>query len=138
MGIIVFVDIEGAKISPISERTDGKPLAHVVTGWIWYPEVVNRLGISEFSLEVLRRVDDTNWGGLAKDVWQDPQKLLGALKEVHAVFGTIRSDPYLIDESFPTQYFDFDISDYQAGIEDAIKVCELAVERDKRVALKAH
>ncbi len=57
MGISVVVDVEKENRSPIEKRTDGKPLADVVAGWIWYPSVVDMLGLSDSSTETLQKVE---------------------------------------------------------------------------------
>ena len=151
MGITAGVDVEGEVQSPVKERTDGKPLADVVAGWIWYPSVVGRVGLSEASVDALQRVEDSNLASYSdpeekpepKDVWQSAEGLRAALVELRMIFRKIRGDPSLIEEMETGDSVDYFYRDslesgaYDLALEDAIKVCEWAEQHSKRVRLSA-
>jgi len=147
MGITVSVKGEGEEQLPFGERTDGKPLADVVAGWIWFPEVVNLLRLSSPSVQALQRVDDTAYGGggdRPQDVWQDPLGLKTALEELTIVLRRIRETPSIVDQvrtvskGNASRYFKLDwFEAYDTGIEDAVRICDWAAGRKKRVALVA-
>jgi len=101
MGFTIDVDVEGKESSPVEQRTDGKPLADVVCGWIWDPVVVSWLSLSSRSSEALERVERSAYGEQGEKpqyVWQDPKILRAALEELRAIFRRIKSDPSLIEE----------------------------------------
>jgi hypothetical protein len=145
MGIAIDVDVEGEESSPLEQRTDGKPLADVVSGWIWDPVVVSWLGLSSKSVEVLERVEMSAYGEPGEkpqDVWQDPKVLRTALEELRGIFRRIKSTPSLIEEmeGVAADHFyrdSLEADAYDANFEDAIKVCEWAMKLSKRVRLRA-
>ena len=145
MGVIVGVDVEGETSSPVHERTDGKPLADIVTSWIWYPSVLRFLALSSSSLEALKRLDQTSYDENLDDLeaWQDPKGLKAALEELRTVIGRIRSTPSLLKEMESGEASDnfyvdsLEMGAYDMGIEDAIGVCDWAAKRGKRVKLTA-
>jgi len=147
MGITVSVTEEGEEQLPFEERTDGKPLADVVAGWIWFPEVVNLLRLSSASVKALQRVDVSAYGGEGdqpQDVWQDPLALKAALVELAMLLQRIRGTPSILDQvrtvskGNASGYFKSDwFEGYDVGIEDAIRICDWAAGRKKRVALVA-
>ncbi len=147
MGITVNVKVEGDERIPFEERTDGKPLADVVAGWIWFPEVVSVLRLSTSCVESLQLVDDSAYGEgdeEPRDMWQDPLRLKASLEELRVVLQRIRANPTVLDrirkvskgnasENFKSDRFDA----YDAGVEDSIRICEWAASLKKRVALVA-
>ena len=148
MGICVFVTVEGEDEPVLEQRTDGKPLADVVAGWIWFPEVVRLLGLSPSAIQSLQLVDQSEYGDdsgdAPADVWQDPLRLRDALDELRSVFQRVRANPAVIDEidrasrGNASGYFDFERFDaYEMDVEDACAVCDWAAAHGKRVALVA-
>ncbi len=148
MGITVYLKVEGEEEPPIDERTDGKPLADVVAGWVWFPDVVKVLGLSPISEKALQKVDYSAYGeekAGPMDVWQDPKQLKPSLEELLAVYSRIKANPSILrqvgDVSKDTVAMDFFGEDrFEAadvGIEDAIKICDWAAQRGRRVAFVA-
>ena len=106
MGISVFVEVEKESEPPVRERTDGKALADIVAGWIWYPNIVDLVGLSDASEEALQRVEmsdlepytDPKKKPEAKDVWQNPEVVRAALEELREIFRRMSSNPSLIED----------------------------------------
>jgi hypothetical protein len=148
MGITVSVKVEGETTVPVEARTDGKPLADIVAGWIWFAEVIDVLGLQRGTVEALKRIDTTMYGGSeeeAEAAWQAPAVAKAALEELRATMQRLRDDPVLREKArhvskgksakyFEDSWFSEWAEAYDMGTEDAIKVCDWAATRNKRVA----
>ncbi len=148
MGITVSLKVEAENQVPVEERTDGKPLADIVAGWIWFPEVVAVLGLRHTTVEALKRIDTTAYGGSEEEAnaaWQNPHVVKEALAELRTTMARLRGDPALRDQARraskgkSAKYFeDAWVSQwstaYDEAIEDALKVSDWASGRGKRVA----
>ena len=141
MGVSISVDVEGESSVPVEERTDAKMLAQIVGGLIRIPRAVTLLGLSSNTTESLGRIDESAYrihGEGLTEAWQGPSDLKNALEEVRKALHTARANPSLIEELASGDYFYREnLEDYVLGLEDAIKICDWAIKRNKRVRLTA-
>ena len=149
MGICVVVAVENQEEPPVDVRSDGKPLGWIVAGWIWYPKVIQAMGLAPESVKALSLLDYGPYrdeGETPTNAWQDPSILKAALKNVGAALARMRNNPSELErlraasQEYEGDYFGSD-SDWwdstNEDIEDAIKTCEWAISHKKRVALVA-
>lgn len=137
MGICISVCYEGEEESPIEESTDGKPLATLILDFAFGDEkTVRRLKVDDSLLDPIRLVDDRNYGGdYNPEVWQDPKVLRSSLETMRSLLPRITKNRALRKRIPWDDPIDVIMDAFQASIDDAVRVCNMAEEQGKRVGL---
>ena len=149
MGVAVSVAVEGAEEVPVEERADAKFLADIVMDWMSNgPQFLSQLGVPEAVMANLQRIDagpyadDDEVETSAAEAWQDPRELEVGLEAILAAVVRLQTDDRQASKLRKELARDYLVqvdwlSAYQVVLEDAIKVCDWAAARGKRVALSA-